>query len=279
MLADTTVPQTLMDDQTANRLVVGLSLCFLVIGFAVIYPVSTADPQTTKPASERFSVKQGTTYQATGRIAVDGTLSIAYEGIVGPNGERYQTLIEESVSTEQYQREANATVYERMVLTDADAAEQRRDRVIEDDDRTLIRETRDEGRTTLVVAKNDTNLAADISGSAGLFIRSLQLAGYDAVRNTSGGKTVFKPSNGWYGREEPYRIGGATGTVRADRKTNAVVEADVSWTVTSPASSVAEYLLVSLTSEEPRKYDISFSVEDNQTEVERPQWVDRIHRT
>ena len=112
-----------------------------------------------------------------------------------------------------------------------------------------------------------------MSGTASVFINSLSVAGYETDGTHSSAGIVYEPRSGWYDESETYRISGASGEVRADAETRVVRSANVSWKVTEPAGTYAEYVLVRLTSDDPRAHKITFELNPNDTDLERPTWV------
>jgi hypothetical protein len=117
-------------------------------------------------------------------------------------------------------------------------------------------------------------VAAELSGTASVFVRSLYVAGYERADGGADGTAVYEPKNDWYEGTQPYRIVGASGTVSADADTAAVESASVSWAVTDPAGTYIEYALVRLTSPDPRSYEMTYEFDPGSAELDRPAWVE-----
>jgi hypothetical protein len=265
-----------MESRTAGAIVGVLALCCLALVLAAVYPGTTAEPHAAAPAEERFTVGHTDVgaYRASGRIIVDGEERLAFDGVVTADGERYQSLREEGVRSEQYQASPNATVYERLEMDDEADAEQLKNQVLEDEARRLLSEESTAEGVTLVVASNGTDVADEISGSASVIVRSLHVTRYEQVDGTATETAVYEPRNGWYEGTRPYRITDASGTVRTDADTAAVESASVSWAVTDPAGSYAEYALARLTGPAPRVYETTYELVPGDSDLDRPAWVD-----
>jgi hypothetical protein len=265
-----------MESRTAGAIVGVLALCCLALVLAAVYPGGTADPHAAAPAEERFTVGDADVdaYRASGRIVVDGEERLAFDGVVTADGERYQSLREEGIRSERYQASPNATVYERLEIDDEADAERLKNQILEDETRRLLEEETTMDGVTLVVASNGTDVAAEIPGSASVIVRSLHVTRYERADGESAETTVYEPRNGWYEGTQPYRITDASGTVRTDADTAAVESASVSWAVTDPAGSYAEYALARLTGPDPRVYEISYEFAPGDVNLDRPAWVD-----
>ncbi|WP_336134869.1 hypothetical protein [Natronomonas amylolytica] len=264
-----------METRTAGVLIGALALCCLTLVVAAVYPVSTSSSHANVPASERFEVgDDADAYRTSGRIVVEGNVSLAFEATVTADGARYQRLEEEGVTSEQYQASPSDPVYERLRIEDESDAERLRARITDDEARRLLHTERTDDNVTLVVAENGTDLAAEISGSASVFVRSLYVVGYERVDADATDTTVYGPQSGWYEGTEPYRVTDATGTVSTGADTPTVESASVSWKVTDPAGSYAEYLLVRLTGPDPRHYELAYEFEGGAVDLDRPAWVE-----
>ncbi|QLD85286.1 hypothetical protein HWV23_05940 [Natronomonas halophila] len=265
-----------MEPRTAGAIIGVLALCCLAFVLAAVYPGTTAEPHAAAPAEERFTVgdADADAYRASGRIVVDGEKRLAFDGVVTADGARYHSLQEAGVRSEQYQASPNATVYERLEIDDAADAERLKNQILETEDRRLLSEESTTERVSLVVASNGTDVADEIPGSASVIVRSLHVTRYERVDGNSTETAVYEPQNGWYEGTQPYRITDASGTVRTDAGTAAVESASVSWAVTDPAGSYAEYLLARLTGPDPRVYEISYEFVPGDSNLDRPAWVD-----
>lgn len=182
-------------------------------------------------------------------------------------------MAQDNVISEGYRPTANGTVYQRLTISGREHAEERRERIRQDEDRTLVRETLDGDGGTFVIKKNATGATDPVAGTVSVFVNSLFAAGYEATGTDSSGATVYEPQSGWYDGQETYRITGATGEVRTATDTRAVTSATVSWEVTAPAGSYAKYRLVRMTSDEPTTVQITFEFDPNDDDLERPPWA------
>ena len=126
---------------------------------------------------------------------------------------------------------------------------------------------------TFIVEENTTSDARRVSGTASVFVNTLFLAGYEAEGSDSSEVRVYEPQPGWYDGRETYRLTNAAGEVHADADTHVVRSANVSWDVTAPAGTYAEYALVRFASDEPMTYRITFEFDSDDTKLERPVWV------
>jgi hypothetical protein len=198
---------------------------------------------------------------------------------VTAEGAWYQKVNETNFASEKYHPSSTETVYERLRTSKRDRADRIREQITEDKNTTLVREYRDGDRFTFLVRENTTEHSEPVSGTALVFIRSLGVAGYEMHRSDASSATVYEPQSGWFGKSEPYRISKASGTLRAAPETHAVKSANVSWALTEPAGSYAEYLLVKLTSDHPTAHKITFDFNSTNTRLERPNWVEDIDST
>lgn len=265
-----------MKRRTAGTLIGILVVACLGLVLSVMYPFTTSDPHATTPPSERFAVENADAYSATGSIVVEGEVRLAFEGVVTSDGAWYQRVVEDNVTSEEYHPPENGTVYQRLSITGWDRASQLREQIIEDEDRVLIREGQDGDRVTFVVERNTTGVTEPVSGTASVFVNSLFVAGYESNGPSSSAATVYEPRSGWYDGRETYRITGTSGTVRVNADTHAVRSANVSWGVTTPAGSYAEYALARVTSDDPTTRKITFEFNSDDDDLERPSWVTEI---
>jgi hypothetical protein len=257
-----------MEARTARLLGGALAVCCLALVLAVGYPFSVSEPHAAAPADERFGVGHADAYRVTGEIVVDGETELAVEGVVTGDGERYQIVRESGVRSERYQASPDGPVYERIAV-DRSEAPRLRAQIAADEARRLVRENRTAAQTVFVVERNTTGLAESIAGSASVVVRSLHVVSYERRANGP----VYEPQNGWYDGRETYRITAASGTVRTDATSTAVESATVTWAVTDPAGTYAEYALVRLTGDDPRTYEISYEFDAGASDVDRPAWV------
>jgi len=261
-----------MERRTAILLAgVGI-LCCLSLLVAALYPFSTAEPRGANQTVEGFSLGEPDAYSVTGSIVVDGEERFGLEGVVTADGGAYQELREDGHHSEQYQAGPNGSVYERRRVP-AEDAPRLRERITGDDAQTLLAENDSGDRVTFVVERNEGNIAAEVGGSASVVVESLDVVAYEARGTDSGSAHTYEPRANWYEGAESYRVTGTDGevTVRPERGT--IAAANVSWAVTDPAGSLAQYLLVRQTSDDPRNYEISLDVERGEQTVERPEWV------
>lgn len=265
-----------MKRRTVWTLIGILVITCLVVGFSAVYPITPSEPHAATIPSDRFTVSNADEYSVTGRIVIDRNRKLAFEGVVTAEGAWYQKVKEPNLTSEKYHPSSTETVYERLRTTKRDRAGRIREQITEDTDRKLVRENRDGDRFAFVVTQNTTEHSEPVSGTASVFIRSLSVAGYETHGADASSATVYKPQSGWYGESEPYRISKASGTLRADPDTHAVKSANVSWAVTEPAGTYAEYVLLRLTSEHPTAHEITFEFNSNNTRLERPNWVGDI---
>ncbi|SEL80777.1 hypothetical protein [Haloferax larsenii] len=257
----------------AAKIVIGflVVVCFGLV-FSAVYPFTTSTSYAANPPSERFTVSDTDAYSAKGSIVVDGQVRLAFDSVVTADGAWYQRVVDGDVVSEAYQPTASGTVYHRLTVGNDDAT-QRRELITEDEDRVLVREDWDEDRVTFIAEANTTSDARQVSGTASVFVNSLSLARYEAEETDSSGETVYEPQSGWYDGREAYRLTDAAGEVHADADTHVVKSANVSWDVTEPAGTYAEYALVRFASDEPTAYRITFEFDSDNTTLERPAWV------
>lgn len=263
-----------MESRTSRVLIGILVVVCLGLTVSVLYPFAMSEPHATNSPDEQFSVSTADAYSTSGSIVVDGEEKLAFEGVVTPGGAWYQKVIEENVTSEEYQAAATGTVYERRTITGRDRANRLREEIVEDEDRVLVREEQNGDHVTFVVVKNTTGVREPVSGTASVFLNSLFVAGYEALESDSSAVTVYEPQSGWYDGRRTYRITGASGTVHADADTHVVTSANVSWDVTTPAGTCAEYVLVRVFGDEPTAYNIRFEFNPGKFDLERPTWVD-----
>jgi len=262
-----------MDSRTARLLSGVLALCCLALVFAAVYPFTTASPHSERPVDERFTVPEASEYRASGAIVVDGETALGFEGAVAADSGRYQFVDEGDVRTEQYQASPDSPVYERIVVESDGSTDRRRDQIRSDTDRELLRENRTGETVTFIVKRNSGEIADNVAGTASVIVRSLYVTGYEREADESREVNVYEPQNGWYEGTETYRVTGAMGEVRTAHGSTAVRSATVRWDQTRPAGTYAESVLVRLTGDAPRTYELSFEFDSGETRVNRPAWV------
>lgn len=264
-----------MNRRTAGVLVGLLAVVCLSLVLSVVYPFDTTEPHAGAPQADRFTVGDVDAYTATGRIVVDGEVRLAFEGVVTGAGGWYQRVVESNVTSEEYRPPQNSSVYRRFTTTERERAERLREQISEDEDRTLHRVDRDGERVTLLVEQNATSATEPVSGTASVFVNSLSIASYREAESDSSAVAVYEPRSGWYDEGVTYRITGVSGAVSADAETHVVQSANVSWVVTEPAGTYAEYTLARLTDDEVTTQRIVFEFDTDETTLERPSWVER----
>jgi hypothetical protein len=267
-----------MDRRTAGALIGILMAVCLGLVLSVMYPFSTSEPHAMNPPDERFTVGDSEAYSTTGSIAVEGETELALEGVVTSEGAWYQKVIEKNVVSEEYRPPTNRTVYQRLTVTGRDRAGRLREQITEDEDRALLGENQKGNRVTFLVEENATDATEPVSGTASVFINSLSVVGYESDRRGPSSVSLYEPRSGWYEGRETYRITEASGNVRANAETHVVKSANVSWHVTTPAGSYAEYALVRSTTDDPAARRITFEFDPDEDALERPTWVDRTVR-
>jgi hypothetical protein len=265
--------RTRMERRTAGVLIGILAVMCVGLVFSVVYPFTTSEPHAATPPSEQFTVGDADAYTATGRIVVDGEVRLAFEGVVTADGAWYQQVVEPNVTSEEYRPSPNGSVYRRLTIAGRDRVERLREQITEDGDRTLHREARNGDRVTFVVERNTPSDTERVSGTVSVFVNSLFVAGYEKEEFDSSAVTVYAPRSGWYDGQKTYRITGASGEVYANADTRAVQSANVSWRMTEPAGTFAEYELARLMSDDPTTHRITFEFDPGNTTLERPSWL------
>lgn len=263
-----------MQTRTAGFLLGLVVVAAFGLVLSVVYPVTTAEPYAANPPGDRFTASPPEAYSATGSIVVDGEVELAFEGVVTPDGAWYQRVVEDNVTTAAYRPTANGPVYERLTVVGRDRAERLREEIVEDVDRELVREHRDGEQVTFVLEQNVTGVTEPVSGTAAVVIGSLSVAGYEADGTGPPGPTVYEPQSGWYEGSEPYHIADASGEVVVDTERDAVTSANVSWDLTVPAGTYAEYVLARVASDDPTTHRITFELDAEDYDLERPAWID-----
>lgn len=261
-----------MRNRTAYLVIGVLGLCCLGLLESVIYPVSTVESHADTPGEEQFAVADREQYSMTGQVVVDGDQQFGFEDVQTASGERYQRIEETDSSTERYQPESNASIYKRHTMDAETNVDTMREQIIGDDAQELRREHRNEDHVTFIVKLNSSDPSVGFPTPDAVVVQSLS-----AVRYTQAEETTetdrFTPQSGWYGDSEGYRVTNATGDVRADTDTYEIDSAAVSWDVTTPADSYAEYVLHRLGSDAPTTHDIVVDVREADPELSQPEWV------
>jgi hypothetical protein len=260
------------------RVIIGVLavVCFGLVA-SVVYPLSTSTPHAALPSDEQFSVGDREAFSVDAHITVDDETTFALDGTATANGPRYMRLRFGSGSiVETYQVGPNATVYNRIIDPQESQADTRRTSIVSDADRELLRETETDAATVFVVRTNySINFAAELSGSASLFVESLHFTTYERVGDPreDDETTTFEPQNGWFDESRAYRITNASGQVRADNETEAVQSASVSWGLTQPADTYVHTRLAQLFGDQPQRYTVDYEFETDVSNVSRPAWV------
>jgi hypothetical protein len=164
-------------------------------------------------------------------------------------------------------------VYWRVRITGRDRADEYRRSVTGTADRDLLETERAGNRTTLVFTATGDDRSEPVSGTASVFVNSLGIVGYERAGADSAGLRTFEPRSGWYEGSRPYRITGATGVVRTTTATMAVRSANVSWDLTEPAGSFAEYALVAVAGDGSTSQSVEFEYTPGSASIEQPPWV------
>jgi len=266
-----------MNRRTARVIIVVLAvICFGLVA-SVGYPLSMSTPHASLPPDEQFSAGDREAFDVTAQITVDGETELALDGTVTPDGPRYLRLRWGSDSiTETYQAGPNATVYNRILDRPESRADARRTGIESDADQERLRETEtDEGAEFVVRTNSSIDFAAELSGSASLFVNSLHFTAYERVDDpkSNGGPAVYEPQGGWFDGTSTYRITNASRQVRVDNETGAVQSATVSWGLTEPADTYAHTRLARLFGDQPQRYAVDYEFETDVSNVSRPAWV------
>lgn len=262
-----------MRNRTAGLLIGMFGLCCLGLLLSVAYPVTPAEPHAETPAAEQFAVPDAEQYSMTGQIIVDDEVAFGFEETVTASEKRYQYIDWGNSRTEQYHSGSSEPIYIRHVM-DAEAnVDAMRDQITADDAQELRREDRSDGRVIFISTKNSSDPSVEFQNPAAVVVQSLQPVAYEQAADRTGGTVDFAPQAGWYGESDGYRITNTTGEVRVDTKTHAVRSASVSWEVTNPANSYAEYVLHSLGSDAPTTHEMVFDIREDDPELREPPWV------
>ncbi|MFC7026459.1 hypothetical protein ACFQJ5_00740 [Halomicroarcula sp. GCM10025324] len=210
-------------------------------------------------------------FSATGRIVVEDETRLAFDGAVTADGAWYQRVVDDGVVYEEY-RSSKGGVYRRFTVEGADAAEERRAQLTENEDQTILRESRD-GNCVTFISKSETNPSSEpVSGTASVFVNNLWVAAYEVTETNSAGVTTYEPQPGWYEGSVVYRLTGVSGAVRADDETGAVTSANVSWTVTR-GETYAHYVLSRVLYSGSTGSRTTFTFDATPPLLERPAWA------
>jgi hypothetical protein len=261
-----------MRERTTGLVVGVLVVVCLGLVLSVVYPFTTASPRAGPPAAEGFGVADADSFSATGRIVVEGTTQLAFEGRVTADGAWYERVAENGVVGETY-RTPNGSAYRRLTVEGVDAAERRRARITEDESRTLLRGSRDGNCVTFVTRSEalPERSSETVSGTASVFVGNLGVAAYEPTGTDAAGVTPYEPQPGWYEGRVVYRLTGVSGTVRADAETGTVTSANVSWMVTR-GETYAHYLLSTLYAGSTTSRT-TFTFDATPPPLERPAWA------
>lgn len=266
-----------MKRRTAGFLIGILVLVCVGLLVSVVYPFTTVDSHAATPPGERFTTGDADAYRASGRLVVDGEVRLAFEGVVTADGAWYQRFVDGNVVSESYQPVRNGTIYHRLQIQGGDAAERRREQITENEDTVLVETDREGDSVTFFVEENGTGVAQPVSGTASVFVNTLFVAGYETSGADSSTGTGYEPQSGWYDGRETYRLTDVSGEVRVAADTHVVRSANVSWDVTTPAGTYAEYVLVRSLTDEPTSYRTTFEFEPGDSDLERPAWVGDVN--
>lgn len=203
---------------------------------------------------------------------VDGDRQFGFEDRATTSGERYQRVEESETTTERYQAAPNATRYERLRMDSEANVDRMRDQIERDERQELLEAHRTEEHVTFIIATNGSDPTVDFADPAAVVVRSLHAVGYEPTGDASPDRIRYEPQAGWYGDTDGYRITNANGDIRVDASANTVESASVSWDVTEPADSYAQYVATSLSSSDPTTHEISFELQRDQPEVTQPSW-------
>lgn len=252
----------------AAAVVVLLLVVNLALVGLVLYPFSETDPL---PPEDAFEVGESDAYRIEATITTDGETSLAVDGAVERSGERYVRVVQETVTTEQYQRNGSAAQYTRYVV-DGENADRRLQDLESDPEQEVISTDREDGTLRAVVVDNDSRTAPDPTGAASVVSTQLRLAVYDQVGSASeSDRQVLEPQSGWYDGSRSYRLTDASGTVVVDPETNVLHAANVTWDLTKGTSTYAHYLLNRGNSVEQ---GVTYEYQSGNVSVETPDWVE-----
>ncbi|WP_338742265.1 hypothetical protein [Haloplanus salilacus] len=260
-----------MRERTAVLTIGVLAVVCLGLVLSVLYPFTTSPPHTANPAGERFTVGDADAFSATGRIAVEGETRLAFDGAVTTDGAWYQRVVDDGVVSEEY-HPPSGPVYGRLTVQGVDAAEQRRAQLTEDEDETILRESRAGNCVTFVTKSETTPASEPVSGTASVFVDNLWAAAYEATETDSTGVTTYEPQPGWYESRVVYRLTDVSGTVRVDDETGAVTSANVSWTETR-GETYAHYVLSEVLYSSSTESRTTFAFDATSSSLERPAWA------
>jgi len=268
-----------MKSRTASILIGILAMVCLGLVFSVVYPFTTSDPHASVPQNEQMTTSDEDAFSANGSIVVDGEVALAFDGVVTADGAWYHRLVEGDMVSEAYQSSSNGTVYHRWRIEGGDEAEQRRESLTEKNDTEIVSEERNGDRVTFIIEENGTGSTEPVSGAASVIVNSLSVARYESESADSSTDTIYKPQSGWYDEAETYRLTDASGDIRADADTHVVKSANVSWDMTRPAGTYAEYVLARSLGEEPNTFRTTYEFDSGDTDLEQPTWVDEADST
>lgn len=255
----------------------------LTLVVSVAYPFSEKQP---RPASEAFH-PPGTgagAYHLSASIETDGETTLEVEGAAEASGERYVRIVQEDAIVERY-RPPDGSVpddaapddagpeYARYVV-DATSFDDRLQRLESDPGREVVASERDGDAATIVTFEEnpDADAGDELSGAASVVATQLRLVQYSTVESGDRhGRSVLRPTDGWYEGTEPYRIAGASGTVEVDDGTGVVYAATVRWDLTRGTRTSLHYLM---NRDATVSQEISFEYRTDDVDVDPPDWVD-----
>jgi hypothetical protein len=125
---------------------------------------------------------------------------------------------------------------------------------------------------TFVTRRDTTAGPESVAGSASVFVNNLWVAAYEPTATDSSETTTYRPNPGWYESRVPYRVTAVSGSVHADRETDAVTAANVSLTVTE-APTYAHYVLAGVVGDGSTRSRTTFDFDATAPDLERPAWA------
>jgi len=270
-----------------RRLLVAITLVgVLLLGaggvwLASTYPSSYDEPTTMldEDAPPEFTDK----YRIEDTVRISGEPTYI-ERVFVVDGERFRTQID----TNRFSPDSNATLRsytdssENWTTQKGVSGEE----VVFDppEEETIRNETNGGGQSFVTagpanqsVTEQHQEFASQMGANGYLGLVDYELRGEE----TYAGRTVavYEPKDGWYGpakslRLPEYRILNAEGSVYLEEETNALLYADVSYTLVV-ASDYREYLYQRLTGEEVLEHELSWEFTD-EGDVEEPEWMDEL---
>ena len=273
MVFEADIPNTDMQNQRAWLVIGLLAFCCISLLLSLVYPVGSATPHAETPSDEQFWVSDTEPCTMTGQIVVDDNQQFGFKELVTTSGERYQRVDESKTTTERYQSASNATIYERINVSAESNVNRMREQLTSDETQELLKENSSDDHVTFIVATNGSDPTVDFSNPAAVVARSLHVVGYESTNHELAAHVVYEPQGGWYGDSKGYRITNTTGKIHVNGETDTVEAASVSWDVTDPADSYAQYVTTRLTSTDPSTHEVSLELQAEEPEVNQPTWM------